>query len=58
MVLIVFALNWAAKLLMAWLLFLLANWLGLPDWGVIAFTAIGAAETRITMNFNNGWSVG
>jgi len=51
-------LNWISKLFVAWLMYLLAVWLAAPEWAMIAMVAIGACETKLTINFTNGWSVG
>lgn len=47
MILFLIILNWILKALMAWLMYLLANWLGVPEWAMIAMVAIGATETKI-----------
>ena len=36
------------RLLCAWLAWLLANWIGLPEWGVITFVVLAVTSTSIT----------
>jgi len=50
MFIIVFILNWTLKLFMAWLAYLFATWLQLPEWAVMALVAIGAAESHVKIN--------
>lgn len=42
-------LNWIFKLFFAFLMYLLANWLGVPEWTMIAMVAIGACETKFEL---------
>lgn len=51
-------LNWTLKLFVAWLMYLLANWLGAPEWAMIAMVAVGAAETKVSFQWSNGFRVG
>jgi len=39
--------NWSLKFFMAWIMWLLANWLNMPEWATIAMVAIGAAESSL-----------
>lgn len=54
MFLIVMLINWAFKLLMAFLFYSLAVWLGAPEWLVIAVTAIAACESHIKWEVKYG----
>ncbi len=54
MFLITMLINWAFKLLMAFLFYFLATWLGAPEWMVIAITAIAACESYLKMEFSHG----
>lgn len=45
---LIVVLNWALKLFVAWLMYLLATWLQVPEWAMIAMVAIGACETKVT----------
>lgn len=47
-------LNWSLKLFVAWLMYLLADWLTVPVWAMVAMVAVGAVETRIS--FANQWN--
>jgi len=52
MALLIIAANWALKFFMAWIMYLLATWLGMPEWAMIAMVAVGAAETKITFQID------
>lgn len=49
---IVIVLNWTIKLFAAWLMYLLAVWLNVPEWAMIAMVALGAVETKVELSWS------
>jgi hypothetical protein len=42
-------LNWMLKLFAAWIMYLLATWLQAPEWVMTAMIAVGACETKLSV---------